>query len=271
MLNGSKEYGCMLIGSIGNDDYGKTIQSSLEKVGVTPVLDILNDQKSSRCAVGIHNKERCLMPQIRASTKLSTKFVEENMEIIKSAELLLVEGYYLIEQYEACVELSKKFRELGKKVAFTLSADFLVLNFCDRLKTLSNNSDIVFCNSDEARLFSGVKSDNLEDHAVAIHKMFDKHDRTLIITDGAEPVLITKFDYEGQALSCSVSAVVDKIEDADIVDTNGCGDSWVGGFLSQFIQGKSIEHCAKAGNWASSVIIKNVGCTYPDNTEIPKF
>jgi adenosine kinase len=43
--------------------------------------------------------------------------------------------------------------------------------------------------------------------------------------------------------------------------------AWLGGFLSQYVQGKSLEICARAGNWAASVILKNVGCTLPSEIE----
>ena len=39
--------------------------------------------------------------------------------------------------------------------------------------------------------------------------------------------------------------------------------AFVGGFLSQLIQGRCLTTCARAGNFAASVIIKNVGCTFP--------
>jgi adenosine kinase len=39
--------------------------------------------------------------------------------------------------------------------------------------------------------------------------------------------------------------------------------AFVGGFLSQLVQGRSLTTCAKAGNYAASVIIKNIGCTFP--------
>lgn len=41
-------------------------------------------------------------------------------------------------------------------------------------------------------------------------------------------------------------------------------EAFVGGFLSQYIQGKSLIDCARAGNFASSVIIKNIGATFPE-------
>jgi adenosine kinase len=52
-----------------------------------------------------------------------------------------------------------------------------------------------------------------------------------------------------------------------LVDTNGAGDAFVGGFLSQLILGKSIEACVTAGHYAARIIIQHSGCTFPKNCE----
>ncbi|CAN5962120.1 unnamed protein product [Sphagnum jensenii] len=40
-------------------------------------------------------------------------------------------------------------------------------------------------------------------------------------------------------------------------------DSFVGGFLSQLVLGKSIHDCVCAGNYAANVVIQRPGCTFP--------
>ena len=51
----------------------------------------------------------------------------------------------------------------------------------------------------------------------------------------------------------------------NIVDTNGAGDAFAGGFLSQFVKGKNLDDCMKAGHWAASIIIQKRGCEIPIN------
>jgi len=48
-----------------------------------------------------------------------------------------------------------------------------------------------------------------------------------------------------------------------IVDMNGAGDAFCGGFISQLVQGKKLKVCISAGNYAAQVIIQNDGCTFP--------
>ena len=47
------------------------------------------------------------------------------------------------------------------------------------------------------------------------------------------------------------------------MDTNGAGDAFVGGFLSQFVQGAELEKCVKAGNYGANAIIQQSGCKFP--------
>ena len=50
-----------------------------------------------------------------------------------------------------------------------------------------------------------------------------------------------------------------------LVDTNGAGDAFVGGFLSQLVQGKDMRTCVLAGHYSARVIIQASGCTLPES------
>jgi len=50
------------------------------------------------------------------------------------------------------------------------------------------------------------------------------------------------------------------------VDTNGAGDSFVGGFLSQFVQQKSLSECVRAAHYCAWECIRRSGATYPETS-----
>ena len=52
-----------------------------------------------------------------------------------------------------------------------------------------------------------------------------------------------------------------------LVDTNGAGDAFVGGFLAQLALGQPMAKCVDAGHWAARVIIQRSGCSYPEVCE----
>lgn len=88
--------------------------------------------------------------------------------------------------------------------------------------------------------------------------------RVAIITQGKDPVLLAK---DGKVIEIPV----DVIASDKIVDTNGAGDAFVGGFLSQLIQQKPLDTCVKCGNWAAGQIIQRSGCTFDGVPNLPKF
>uniref|UniRef100_A0A915K9U0 Adenosine kinase n=1 Tax=Romanomermis culicivorax TaxID=13658 RepID=A0A915K9U0_ROMCU len=66
-------------------------------------------------------------------------------------------------------------------------------------------------------------------------KINNKRPRIVVITQGKSPVIVA----EGSKL---MKFPVALIPDEKIVDTNGAGDAFVGGFLSRFVvDGSSIE------------------------------
>jgi adenosine kinase len=48
---------------------------------------------------------------------------------------------------------------------------------------------------------------------------------------------------------------VPKIPKEQIVDTNGAGDSFVGGFLAAYTKGHSVVDCVKAGISLSGIVV----------------
>jgi adenosine kinase len=88
-------------------------------------------------------------------------------------------------------------------------------------------------------------------------KVNTKRQRVAIITHGAESTIV---GYQDGTVK---EYPIIPIEEKEIEDTNGAGDAFVGGFLGQYVQGKSIEECINAGHWLANINIKLVGPTYP--------
>merc|ERR1712228_957961 len=84
--------------------------------------------------------------------------------------------------------------------------------------------------------------------------------RKVVITQGCDPTVVV------------INGVVTKYPviklDADkIVDTNGAGDAFVGGFLAALSKGKDVAACCKAGNHSASIVIQRSGCTFPEKPD----
>jgi adenosine kinase len=95
-----------------------------------------------------------------------------------------------------------------------------------------------------------------------IHKLLKPKKRFIVVTSGTEGVFCSVFDYENSQMEFIFQNFPKFIEQKNIVDFNGAGDSFLGGFLSQLIQGKNMNECCKIGNRAAGVVIRNVGCSF---------
>lgn len=84
--------------------------------------------------------------------------------------------------------------------------------------------------------------------------------RTVVITQGAEHTIIC---HDGVVADFEIQA----LPESAIVDTNGAGDAWVGGFLAALAKRRDIEACTKAASFAAKVIIQRSGCTFPEECE----
>ncbi|XP_014672338.1 PREDICTED: adenosine kinase-like isoform X2 [Priapulus caudatus] len=115
----------------------------------------------------------------------------------------------------------------------------------------------------EAEAFSEAQGFGTKDvkeialKAASLPKHNSKRSRTVVITQGAEPTIIV----EGGKLT---EYAIIPIEKEKIVDTNGAGDAFVGGYLSQLMLERSTEQCVRAANYVANLIIQRHGCTFTE-------
>ena len=124
----------------------------------------------------------------------------------------------------------------------------------------------MFCNEDEADSYGkkcGIEEGKREETAKAIAalpKVNARRPRHVIITQGSQPVIVAS--KHGDAEVTVTNVELGQIDKASIVDTNGAGDSFVGGFFAALIQGKDVIDCVKAGNSLAAIVITKSGCTF---------
>ena len=82
--------------------------------------------------------------------------------------------------------------------------------------------------------------------------------RKVIITQGKDSTVVA----EGDSV---IEYPVTPIDANLIVDTNGAGDAFVGGFLGMLALEQPLEKCVNVGHYAAGEIIKASGCMLPAN------
>ena len=263
--NNKNKFKITMMGCAGDDIYKQKVLNALNELNVNVLFEILPGEKTSRCGVGIYRKERFLITQLRASKKLSEEYIQQNLEEILSNESIIIEGYMLPNKLDICKKLTECFNREKKFVILTLSAMFIVQYHYDKLMEIANKCDMIVGNIKEAELLSGVEGGNPKEVFDGIFKKLSPRDRLLVITAGPQGVYCAKYNYKRNQLDFIFQYFANKINNDEIVDLNGAGDSFLGGFLSEYLKGSSLNDCCRIGTEAASVILRNVGCTFPKN------
>ena len=141
--------------------------------------------------------------------------------------------------------------------------------FKDRLAGVLALADLVFGNESEAAAWgaaNGLEGASVEAVAAAIaaSPKLGRAGRTVVITQGAMETVVAK---PGAAATTAVP--VEPIAAEAIVDVNGAGDAFVGGFLAATAAGKDVEAACRVGNWAAGVVIRRSGCDFETSLKCP--
>ena len=89
----------------------------------------------------------------------------------------------------------------------------------------------------------------------------------MIITQGASSTLVASSsasDYAGNLHAGEENPKtfpVTKMSDDQIVDTNGAGDAFAGGFLGAFVQGKTLTESIEAGHALGQICVGQVSAS----------
>ena len=189
--------------------------------------------------------ERTMNTYLGASLELSYREIDE--ESLANSNWLYIEGYVVTDEQRTSVasDAMDFAKQSGTKTSISLSDPFIVEVFSDNIKKIIGESgvDLLFCNGDEARSFTGT-------HTVeAAAESLKKYAKTFAITRGAGGSLV----YDGNKF-IHTSGVM-----SNAIDTNGAGDMFAGSFLYALEQGKDFSWAAKFANASSARVVSQFG------------
>jgi adenosine kinase len=257
--NATAYFGC-----VGQDEYGKTLGAKAKEAGVNVQYQVSTEHPTGRCAVLITGQDRSLVTKLDAANHFTVAHLEDakNWKVVEEAKAIYSAGFFLTVSVESMVKAGKYCAANNRTYCLNLSAPFLIQFFKDQMMSVMPYADIVFGNETEAATFAetfSLGTTDIKKIALAI-SMLPKENgsrgRTVIITQGSDPVVCVE---NGQVSEFPA----DKLAADKIVDTNGAGDAFVGGFLAQYVQGRALPVSVKCGIWAATQIIQRSGCTVP--------
>lgn len=276
----------MFTGCISNDKFGSLMSEKAKEDGVIVNYSICETVPTGTCAVCLTDggKNRSLCAFLGASQKFSEKHLIDNWnELVEHTNIVYISGFLIAVS-------PATFHLLGEHVAksdwrktfcLNLSAPYVSDVFGNEIEKIMKYVDILFGNDDEALAyakFKNWKSTNIEDIAtmIAQEPKVRKTDRLVVITQGERPVIVVKNSFSNKGDdelkqgSCEkFSFPCEPIPDDEIVDTNGAGDSFVGGFLSQYILNREIKRCVEIGSYSARKIIRVSGIAIDNFDDLP--
>lgn len=231
-LGVSAEY----IGVLSEDSSGSFLKGDFEKygVGVDNITMIpgyraftsciwLNSQKATRTIVF----DKGNLPPLKLNDK--------QIEAIKSAELLMVDG----NEMDAAVEAAKIARENGVKVLYDCGGLY------PNVERLLAHTDIMIPSEEFSIGHTGEK-----DAFAAAKKLYEMyHPEYVVITRGKFGGLI----YDGKEITEY------PIYPAEVVDSNGAGDVFHGAFAAAVVRGYEPIQCCHFASCVSALKCTGVG------------
>ena len=224
--------------ALGDDDAGQLFRTGMEQRGVE-VRGIACGRATGSCLVLVTaDAERTLSTHLGANTALQVPPGAD----VADADCLYVEGYLAADAsgLAAALGLARRARAAGAAIALSFSDPGMVEGCADGLAQLmEGGTDLLFCNADEARAWTGQAS--LERAADALAAQT----RRFAITLGADGALLGAGPVRHRIAGLSVRAI----------DTNGAGDQFAGAMLAALASGADF---AAAGGFANRVAAQAV-------------
>ncbi|MEC3912683.1 adenosine kinase [Sphingobium sp. CR2-8] len=245
---------CGFIGQVNDDQLGAVFAHDVHALGIRFDTAVMHGEvPTARCLILVTpDAQRTMNTFLGASQFLPKAAVD--FDLIRSAKILYLEGYlWDPEQPRAAMRAAiDAARGAGRKVAFTLSDNFVIdRHRADFIDLIDNGQiDILFSNEGEIQSLAQV-----DDFEGALARFADK-----------VPVLVSTRGEQGAV------AIVDGVRHeapaapvAQIIDTTGAGDLFAAGFLAAHLDGRSVEDALALGAAAAAEVISHWGARPEDD------
>ncbi|GAA5945192.1 hypothetical protein JCM3775_003692 [Rhodotorula graminis] len=257
------------LGAVGSDKLADQLRAANDKEGLHSAYQVVDDKPTGACAVIITGHDRSLCTTLGAAESFSPSHLDkpEIKGLIERAQNFYLGGFFLTHGLESALVLAKHAAEKNKPFAMNLSAPFIPQFFKSQVDEILPYVDVLIGNESEAEAYAASHEWDTKDiptiaqKLAALPKKNESTARIVVITQGASSTV---------AASTSSSLVpsglqtypVEALASDKIVDTNGAGDAFAGGFLGARALGKSVDEAVEAGHKMGQMNVQLSGPTF---------
>lgn len=239
---------CAFIGQVASDQFGRVFSHDIQALGVaftTPPRE--GEPPTAQCLIFVTpDGQRTMNTFLGASQHLGIEALDQAM--IEDSAILYLEGYlWNADASRAAMSHAiATAKDAGRKVAFTLSDNFVIHGHRDEFLEMmaAGDIDILFANESELLTLTGAA--NFEAAvADAAHRV-----PMLVVTRSEKGAIAV---HGGQRFAVPSEPV------ARVVDTTGAGDLFAAGFLAGQAEGRSITDSLTMGAVCAAEVISHMG------------
>lgn len=253
-LRATGERQVAMIGCVGADDFGEQLRRALTADSV--MLDHLsvNPAESTGTALIMVDDagENCIVIVPGANATLTPWQLQQSGELIDRANLLLLQLEVPLATVEQAIQ-----RAARAAVPVILNpAPAQVLPHA-----LLSQVDYLVPNETEAALMTGIEVSDVASAAKAAAKLLDIGTRHVLLTLGAQGVLIV----DGEGTRRHPAPLV------QAVDTTAAGDTFIGGVAVALAEGRGLDDAVRFGIQAAALSVTRLGAqsSIPRRAELP--
>lgn len=266
------------VGAVGKDELADQLRAANDKEGVQSAYQVTEGAQTGACAVLLTGHDRSLVTTLRAAETFSEDHLHkpEIKALIDHAKFFYIGGFFLTHGIDSAIHIAKIASGRGRVVSLNLSAPFIPQFFKVQLEQLLPYVDIVIGNESEAAAYAtaqGMADSSIGQIASSIAnlpKSNASRPRLVLITQGADSTLVASSSPaspESAAVKANLTTSdpnpktfpVPKLAHDQIIDTNGAGDMFAGGFLGALALGKPLDVCVEMGHRCGQMCVGQVG------------
>jgi len=233
---------------VGDDDFGARMIERFRDDGIdtSGVMSMADTPTGIAFIQIVSSGENCIAISPEANGNFTPDILEQNMGLIRSADMVLMQLEIPLETIEIAAREAQK------------SGAVVVLNPAPAQPlpdSLLSNLSMITPNETEAELLTGIKVENESDAHKAAKILHDKGVETVILTLGEK----------GAYLSSSEGSRLVEGYDVRAVDSTAAGDTFNGALVAALQQGKDVYAAIEFAHAAAAISVTRIGA----QTSIP--
>lgn len=229
------------VGAVGDDDYGEEIKKLIKNEGINNKNILIKRKMKTGTANILVDNYGNNQIVVYSGANMNLSIQDIDIELIKSCDICLLQ---LEIPFDTVYEILRLCNNLGKITV--LNPAPLVKRFN---KEILKYVDFLIPNETELELLLDKKNRSLNEIINSAKEVLDYGTKNVIVTLGDKGCV-----YANKEMSVHYPC-----EKVKAVDTTAAGDSFIGGFISAYIDGLSIDECIIYAQKVAEYTVKAVG------------